>query len=178
MRINNISFSVQFLIILVIWLCGFLLGFNFPEDYSSQSTNVLIDSAPNLANFSNEDLFIHILEANSKVILLNASGYVLIGIPPVIACFYNGFVTSLELNKAASKIGWKRVFLVSYTHAMELIGIWLGGAIGLRGVGFTLNIINGEQPRRRELSFIMTWLLIAFLLIVIAAYIESFISII
>jgi uncharacterized membrane protein SpoIIM required for sporulation len=182
---KNIVF--YFFIALIIWIIPFIIGLNI-----KRSNNSIFPTFQNL-NFKNnielkknlelspslkKEKFWEIFTNNLKVNLLNVSGIGFFGIPSFLNLVVNGFVLGV-IYKSFYNSGLSINIILNGTlpHSIEFFGIWLSGAIGLKGFSICYKFIRFNSfPTKKEIYTLLILLLISILIITIAAWLEVYIT--
>lgn len=135
-----------------------------PETVSIQQTTQQLDLG-------------HLLVTNTSVLTVLALGGVLVGIPTLIVLFQNGLVLGLLAGTAAGTGELGTFFALILPHAVcELPAFWIAGCVGLKvPVDLCAYLLKRRDAplRRRDIVQIAVLLIVAFILMVIAAVIES-----
>lgn len=181
--VNKYFFITAFLFWLlpaIVRLCAI----DIPEIATSHTTTFEINSPANktlyfLYNKDKYSAFITILKNNMQGCILNVLGGGLLGIGTLFNLSLNGFCFA-DVCCRTYKIGMSitNIFALTLPHSFELIGFWISGGIGLY---IAWNIISfmhtNRMPTFKFYKNIGINLLIIFIIILSAAYIETYVSI-
>lgn len=125
-----------------------------------------------------KQVFIAIAKNNLKGCLINIAGGCILGISTVVNICFNGYFTG-----ASIRFSWEqglsvgRIIQLTFPHSFELIGFWLSGAIGLFIAGQIVKLARGGKTDENIIKIIGMNLIIIFLTIVTAAFVEAYITI-
>jgi uncharacterized membrane protein SpoIIM required for sporulation len=119
-----------------------------------------------------------IMENNLRCTLLNMSGIAFAGIPTVLNLFYNGFLTGIVLRQYSStSLPFSEIYFYGRNHAIEFLALWLSGGIGLCGIFFfRVFFISGKVPDKNFLYLLSISACIAVLITIVAAVLETNVS--
>lgn len=117
--------------------------------------------------------FLGIVRTNLFVLVVAAAGLVTFGLTSSVVLLSSGLFLGLLVG-AALKDGLtvRMVLWLTLPHSAELLGLWLAGGCGLLGMRYGKAIFLGRL-RFADVLWIAKVLLIAALLTIIAAFVES-----
>jgi uncharacterized membrane protein SpoIIM required for sporulation len=156
----------------IVFLIGTIIGFTYDSFYSEGRNNSNL-----YKEINNGDLFIIIFTNNLTVILINIFGMFSCGLLSVVSLFYNGFVFSYFLKSYINVLGLVKCACVTMPHSIELAAIVFSAYIGVK-VGLELwhHIFLGKELQLNY-KLILTEVVLCVIVIFVAAFIESYISI-
>jgi len=182
-RILLFCFAISFLI----WVTPFLIRILFMDSIivshskpnQKMSSDIVSVIAEHLNNNNKWSAFYLIFTNNLKVCITNILGGVLLGVGTLINLFINGFYTADVLSNIHSNgTSWSVILEHTISHSFEMIGVWLSGALGFFIAKTIFDImLKNKYPTLTFYKTIAFSILIIILIILIAAYIEAFISI-
>ncbi|MBO8131514.1 MAG: stage II sporulation protein M [Candidatus Marinimicrobia bacterium] len=126
-------------------------------------------------DINSNTLFVRIFVNNLLVILINISGCYIFGLTPIFSLISNGFFIGFWLKFAMLNIENWHIFLLKkfMPHSIEIIGIILSGAIGIKGVKrFYIKSFNPSI----ELTESKFEIIFSILIITLSALIEAYVS--
>ena len=132
-----------------------------------------------LYNKDKHSAFITILKNNMQGCILNVLGGGLLGIGTLFNLLLNGFCFA-DVCCRTYKLGMSitDIFALTLPHSFELIGFWISGGIGLYiAWNIILFMYTDKMPTFKFYKNIGINLLIIFIIILSAAYIETYVSI-
>jgi len=123
--------------------------------------------------------FTLIFSNNIKVALFNIAGGVFLGVATFINLFVNGYATATTFAAIHQQgMTWSDILKHTLPHSVELIGIWLSGAIGFSIAKKIVLAMRGRVlPSANYYKQMGIYSMATFLIILIAAYIEAYISV-
>ena len=132
-----------------------------------------------LLNENNQEAFVEIFKNNIKGCILNIVGGITLGLGTLINVLYNGFfIAGVFVSISKSGVSLANIIKVTLPHSFELIGFWLSGGIGFYIAWQIISFIRGKKISVfMTLKKIVFNFIIIFLIILIAAYVEAYISI-
>lgn len=169
----------SFAISAVCWIGSFTISFllltekSF-EFTSAQHVNLEIDFDNRYESFSK------ICSNNIKVQLVNFTGLISFGLTSFVNLVYNGLITGAIIKGLVVKSNdVNSIWLSMLPHSFELLGTFLSGAIGLSGFKIGKEVIQNDlRVISSELKgFILRAMVIALMVTIVAAYVESFLSV-
>ena len=168
----------------MLWAIPFFIRLFFidvPEIKNTSSTKSLDIVSEITAHAIKNDtwsVFCLILINNLKVCVINIVGGVMLGISTIINLIVNGFLaadTFATVHKNGMGVG--KILKHTLPHCFELLGIWLSGAIGLSIAKIIIDYMRGKElPKADYFRFIGKWTTITVLIILLAAFVEAYIS--
>ena len=161
-----------------------LCAIDISEIAISHTTTFEINSPANktlyfLYNKDKHSAFITILKNNMQGCILNVLGGGLLGIGTLFNLLLNGFCFA-DVCCRTYKLGMSitDIFALTLPHSFELIGFWISGGIGLYiAWNIILFMYTDKMPTFKFYKNIGINLLIIFIIILSAAYIETYVSI-
>lgn len=141
--------------------------------------NVLMQSM-NDAYIKNDSytMFLIIAKNNLYGCATNILGGILLSIPTIANLVINGFASSDMFETIHSNgMSIHDILKMTLPHSIELIGFWMSGAIGFM-ISFRLLKMMKDQIDFNIKSFgkLLTMCSAVFVIIVVAAYIEAYVS--
>jgi len=125
------------------------------------------------------EAFRTILTNNTRVAVTNGSGAFTFGITTVASLSINGLATG-HLIKRHIVHGMSVHTVLAYTlpHSIELIGVWLAGAVGLRGATVVFSLVRGraQDQSAQTLMILISAFLLSLGIILIAAWLEAYVT--
>ncbi len=177
-----------FLIVFLLWIIGLLFGVNCHNNMersklpltSADTTSTVVHKITKALDADNHTkAFILIAKNNLSVSIINVVGGVFFGLPVLCSMLFNGFAFGTTYGQMYSS-GITIDFMLKYTlpHSFELVAIWGSAAIGLLIARKLIIIIrNKEFPTSREYKQLVINLVIIAITIVLAAFVEAFITV-
>ena len=168
--------SFYFFIILVIaYLTGLTLGifcdiddFFVNDSYVTESADVLLD-LQSLAPFERS---IYIAENNLivafKILVLGIFSF---GIFSAILLLYNGFILGVAIGESLELLSINIIAKSTLPHCGEILGLIICGY-----VGYILSMFLIFRVKYCSIYSIFKWCMLGFMLIIVSAVIESYIS--
>ena len=143
------------------------------------STRVI--SVADTANVDPNIAFKHILTNNLKLIILLIIGGFLFGIPTIVNLFVNGLNFALLMKIAFScGISVEQFILLTLPHGVfEIAAVIFGGAAGFKIPFEVVRYLLGRKNKvltKEDLREFLTLSLIAIVLIIVAAWIEAYVT--
>jgi stage II sporulation protein M len=179
------SIGKFFLLSFLIWLIPFIVGLFFGSSTTAASTN----NQPLPAEISRifdaystnnkQEVFSLIFVNNIKVAIFNIAGGVFIGIATFLSLLINGYATAVAFaNMHQNGMPWGDIAKHTLPHSIELVGIWLAGAIGFSIAKKIVDAMRGlSLPSTQYFKQIGLYTLVSGLIVLLAAYIEAYISV-
>jgi uncharacterized membrane protein SpoIIM required for sporulation len=170
------------LISTALWLLSFLSRIfivKLPEiENIPDNQNVTYDAINLLYNNDKFSAFVLIFKTNLKACVFNISGGAMFGIGTIINLIYNGFMMAdTFLLIYGSGTNFSIIFKRTIPHSFELIGLWLSGGMGLYIAYNILFLMEGKRSFTRQFySVIGIGCVVTFIIILSAAYVETYIS--
>lgn len=165
-----------FLIILVIaYLTGLALGifcdiddFFVNDSYVTENADALLD-LQTLAPFKRS---IYIAENNLIVALkILVLGIFSFGIFSTILLLYNGFILGVSIGESLGFLDINVIAKATLPHSGEILGLIICGY-----VGYILSMFLIFRVKYYSIYSILKWCMLGFTLIIVSAFIESYIS--
>ena len=173
-----------------IWLIPFIIGLSLTTDINHSTTSTVLNNKEISHSVVNDifnaysknnrtEAFRLIFLNNLKVVIFNIVGGVLLGLGTFINLLQNGFyaanIFSIVHNNGLS---WGKIVTFTAPHSIEMLGIWLSGGLGFYIAKAILDFIrNNKYPTDIFYKRIGLGFLVCTLIVLIAAYIEAFISV-
>lgn len=153
---------------------------NMQEDHGQHTKNQVVDDI--MTAYSTGDrmtAFRLIFLNNLKVTIINVIGGIFLGIGTIINLLQNGFYTASVFSSIHQNgMSWKDIFAHTAPHSIEMLGIWLSGGLGFFIAKSIFGImINNSYPSIKFYKTVGIGVIVSGLFILIAAYIEAFISV-
>lgn len=168
------------------WLIPFLWRFlliETPEvpqdgivDNSKSMISTILESAQRGDKYNT---FILLFKNNMRGCLLNIMGGFLLGVGTFVNLAINGFFSADVFASSYSVgISVSEILSVTLPHSFELLGFWLSGATGLNIAWNIILFIYGKESFSNSFyKRIGLEILIVFVVILVAAFVESYVSI-
>lgn len=141
--------------------------------------DVVSDITVHLLKNDRWSVFCLIFINNLKVCIVNITGGVMLGVVTFTNLVINGFLaadTFMSLHNNGMKVG--KILEHTLPHSIELVGIWLSGAIGFSITMVIIDLMRGkEMPSILFFRTLSKIALVTILIILFAAFIETYISI-
>jgi stage II sporulation protein M len=124
------------------------------------------------------EIFLIIFTTNIKSCIYNILGGVTLGLGTLFNLIFISFTTAdMFYNTYVNGIGIVQILKHTLPHSIEFIGIWLSGAIGFFIAKHIIDFMRGKEfPTASFLKFIGKYILITVLIILVAAFIEAYVS--
>jgi len=162
----------------ILFLISATLGFSYPIFFTDIIKNLIEEIAGKTSGLGFFNLFLFILWNNASTAFTGVILGVLLGIVPLLFCFFNGYVLGFVMNKS-SEVGFFGVLARILPHGVfELPALAISLAIGLR-----LGLFYFEKRKKKEKlgdkmvyifkNSLMVFLLVVIPLLLIAAFIET-----
>ena len=148
---------------IVMYIIGIVIGF--------QIDPVLAEPV-NTGSFTVWD----IAKNNLSVVTINIAGGMSLGVISVVNTIYNGFVLGYSLSVVSDYIVWNQIFRHFLPHSIEIIGIILSCALGLKITIYVFNIIFTRGSIEFKQMEFTIYLITTILIIFLAAILEFYIS--
>ena len=107
---------------------------------------------------------------------INIAGGMSLGVISVVNTIYNGFVLGYSLSVVSDYIAWNQIFRHFLPHSIEIIGIILSCALGLKITVYVFNIIFTKGSIEFKQMEFTIYLITTILIIFLAAILEFYIS--
>lgn len=175
--------AIAFLIWLVSFLVRLLLmnSLIVSHSASTQETglNIVKQITEHLNNNDKWSAFYLIFTNNLKVSVINIIGGVFLGIGTFANLLFNGFYTADVFSTVhANGTSWSLILAHTLPHSFEMIGIWISGGLGFFIAKNIFDIMmKNRYPTAMFYKIIVFGTLTSGLIILMAAYIEAFISV-
>jgi uncharacterized membrane protein SpoIIM required for sporulation len=187
---KNRIFCICFIFSIVSWLIPFVCRFFFTEipeivtvdqttKIANPKTNYLITKV--IVAFSENDnktAFILICTNNLKNCILNIGGGTMLGIGTLLNLIFNGFILAdIVISSYKSGLSIESILKTTLPHSFELVGFWLSGAIGFYIAWTIIRYMQGKE--KFTVYFykqIGLYSFMVFLIIIAAAYVESYVT--
>ena len=179
MKVSLKYFGVAFLIWVVGTMAGVVLSTSNADGSFNTDHGIEQDIVKALSSDNNVKAFILIASNNLKVAAINIIGGVLFGIPIVLSMLFNGFAFGSTYSQLYSA-GFSLDFMAKYTlpHSFELVAIWWSAMIGFMIARKLILIIRKHQmPTINEYKLLIINILTVCCVIVLAAFVEVFITV-
>jgi len=184
------NFFLIFLIVSILcWLLPFILRVYF-FNISVANSDYLKTITLNKADVVDEILklisihdrwntFILIFKNNIKGCLFNIIGGFLLGLGTFFNLIINGFYTAdVFVFSYNSGVTIQTIIKITLPHSFELIGFWLSGTIGFSIAWVIIQFMKGKEILANLfLKQIVSCVILVFISIIMAAYIEAYVSI-
>lgn len=158
------------------YLIGFVLGYFFSIDSNILNVNVLPQSKPNITELYHLDSFsrfkeiaLNNLTVSTKCFIFGAFSY---GVYSIIIVFLNAFVLGSIVGSSTQILSFKEICGSLLPHSPEILGLIVFGYCGF-SISNDFFKYHTSSSLRRYILFI----LIASLIILISAFLESYVSI-
>lgn len=182
---NKKTFAFFILISFLIWLIPFItrllivLNVDAVQQESHSSSGVVSDIFEAYAHNNRYDALVMIFFNNLKVAFINIAGGVFLGLGTGLNLIVNGFYTAnviSNVHQAGMPVGDILKYILP--HSFEMIGIWISGAIGFSLAKVFIDYIRFDTlPSSKFYSFIGLWIATSTLIILLAAYVEAYITV-
>ena len=185
---KNKSLFFCFITSFFCWLLPFVCRFffvEFPkieveqmEQITTHTNSIDVEAIHFLLSGDNKSAFIAIFGNNIRGCILNILGGVTLGLGSLINLLYNGFSFADMVVSFSQTMSMNTILKVTLPHSFELIGFWLSGAIGFYIAWNIIQFMRGKESF--SISFykqVGICSLGIFIIILAAAYVESYISI-
>jgi uncharacterized membrane protein SpoIIM required for sporulation len=161
-----------------IFLVDFENSVSLPETTEPQENNVIYQIKQYLDEGKKIYAFGLIFWNNLQVCVLNMGGGAMLGMITIVSLLQNGFFTAdMMSNVYHSNISVSEILQHTLPHSIELIGIWISGAIGFSFAKIIIDYMRGKAlPNKQFIKFIGYHFFVMLLIILTAAYIEVYIS--
>tara|TARA_B100000780_G_C21093309_1_gene440721 strand:- start:117 stop:698 length:582 start_codon:yes stop_codon:yes gene_type:complete len=189
MKKTRKTFIICFIISFLLWFFPFIIRILFIDtidklihssaDEQHTTLNIVAEITEHLNNNDKWSAFCLVFFNNLKVCFINIFGGILLGLGTLVSLIVNGFFaadTFVTLHQNGMSIN--KILAHTLPHSIELIGIWLSGAIGLNIAKIFIDMMKNDiTPTYLTIKFLLLMSLIMTLIILIASYIEIYISI-
>jgi uncharacterized membrane protein SpoIIM required for sporulation len=141
--------------------------------------NAITETMQAISEGNKHNIFVLILKNNLKGCIINIAGGVLLGLGTFINLLFNGFFSAdIFVNSYKAGLGIQSIIKITLPHSFELIGFWLSGAIGFYITWNIIQFMRGKESFTiRFYKQIVFYSLIVFIIILVAAYVEAYVSI-
>ena len=169
------------LISLIIYISSFLLGLLISLHKYAYNFLIFNRSFTNIYQNQNSGLFKYILINNIKIIFIILLGFLSVGLTTIINIIYNGVYFGYLVAHAVY-LGYniEVIILLTFPHGIfEIPAIIIAGAAGFKIPYEIVRYLAGrkEQPLTKEdIKEYLMLALISIILIVIAAFVEAYIT--
>lgn len=182
-------FWISFIVSIILWSLPFVIRLFFlqlPEVHIESSklqpsgTNQVVSEIfQSVKSNDRWNAFYLIFKNNLNGCVLNILGGVLLGLGTVFNLLINGFYTAdVFATTYHSGVSLQKIVTSTLPHSIELIGFWLSGAIGFYIAKLIVDLMREKAvDYLKALKTIGVSTFISFTIILIAAWIEAFISI-
>lgn len=168
------EFNVIFIINSLIYGAFVVIGYN-SIDISSVFDSYKYFSAPKI-----DYGFCNILLNNLRVCVLMILGGLSLGIVSEVMLAYNGYVFGTIFAIGVNLYGLNKCLEATLPHSIEIIGIVLSASLGMSIAVFVIRLMF----KRTDLSYItndirfyLSMLLLSIAIVIMAAFLESYVSI-
>lgn len=117
-----------------------------------------------------------IAKNNLAVVMINIAGGMSFGVISLVNTIYNGFILGYSLSVVSDHFAWDLIFRHFLPHSIEIIGIILSCALGLKIAFFVLNIFFTKGAIEFKQMEFTIYLIVTIFIIVLAATLEFYIS--
>lgn len=177
-------FWIFLLVSFLLWLIPFIIRLFFidfveiKKPSSVNSFDIVGEITAHALKNDSWTVFCLIFINNLKVTVINIIGGMLLGLGTVSNLIINGFLaadTFAAIHKNGMPIG--EILKHTLPHSFELVGIWLSGAIGFSIAKVIVDFMRGKElPNVDYFRFIGRCIIITVLIILLAAFVESYVS--
>lgn len=167
----NIFFPI--IVILAVYAIGMVVGYHTPVERveSNMHHNITIEDSL-LGEGNNWEIFKHIAVNNCKVALVSIIfGVLTFGVFAVLHAFYNAFVWGHVIRFYSAHLTTSELLWSTIPHSGEILGLALAACTGFF-ISLRLFLPRYAQPFQRVIYLGI----LSFSLIIISAYIESYVS--
>ena len=170
--------SLLYFLPIIVFFMGFIVGLKNYNIVDLPKSRIII--IPEFDNFTHENLsFESILTNNVRVILTCIFGSLFLSVPTLLTLFRNGFILGFQTISSLSTIGFQ-VFAYVLPHGIfEIPAIIIAGAAGLKIPYEIIRYLAGKKETiltKEDIKEYLTLALISIILIVIAAFIEAYVT--
>ncbi|WP_449190879.1 stage II sporulation protein M [Tannerella forsythia] len=179
------SFFIAIMISFLIWLLPFIGRIFFIEmpiiesSDTAQYDSVISEITESLDQDNHFEAFLLIFKNNILGCAINIAGGVFLGLGTIINLFINGFA-SADIFKNVYDLGFglNNILKTTFSHSFELIGFWVSGAIGLSIAWKLIQFMRGKEMITIHFyKQIVLWIVAVFVIILVAAFVEAYISV-
>jgi uncharacterized membrane protein SpoIIM required for sporulation len=177
-----------FLVCACLWTVLFGIGLTWTPsvDRVQASSGASSQEAAEWTLFSTQREAFHVILANNTRLALVAGAFTF-GVTTVTSLAVGGLVTGRLVKRHIDR-GMPVRTVLAYTlpHAAELIGLWLAGAVGLRGALYAAQLVRGRPARDQRtgaartgaalVSLLAGALFVSLVIIAGAAWIEAYVT--
>ena len=146
---------------------------------NEQISSIIVQIKHSLDTKDSFRAFVLIFSNNIKGCAINIFSGVLFAIGTIFNVIINGFITA-DMLANAHRLGMPVQKIISTTlpHSFELFGFWLSGAIGFYlAWRMSLFVFKGQYMDKNVLKTILVLTSVVVFIILLAAYVEAYISI-
>lgn len=168
------EFSVICLLNFVIYGVFVVIG------YYSMDINSVLDSYKDIYAPKIDYDFYDILKNNMKVCMSMILGCFSLGVISEVMLAYNGYVFGTIFAIGSEFYGWEKCLEATLPHSIEILGIVLSASLGMSIAVFIIRLFfKGAETLqiKHNICFYLKTFLWAMVIIVLAAYLESYVSI-
>lgn len=165
------------LLALFIYLVGLVTAFIIRDNFTIVKTNQLSFNIADLAKQTDRQLFFDILKNNSLMFFTGIFGFLTLGLLTALMTFYNGFVFGyllITLNRHFKD--YTAITQNVLPHSIEILGLILSSTIGFYLSSIVFKKVFLNKNTQVEYKKIIYNLIVGYLLILTAAFIESYVS--
>lgn len=155
------------------------MGYSCNSDFfkfTSDNRYIIIFSGT-LQEKNNFELLKIILVNNIILLLLNISGAATFGITSLASLLTNGYISGAFMNSVEAKsISISDILKHTLPHSIEFIGFWISSGVGFAFAYYTFLFIFYNKTYKGVFRFLTLLSFISLLIIILAAFIEVYIS--
>jgi len=169
-----------FYLVTCLFILFAIIGFIFPVFFQEFIKKFIENISEQISGMNFFQLFIFILQNNLKTAFIGLISGVFIGIIPLFLILFNGYVLGFIANKVVSVSGYSVLFQLLPHGIFEIPAVILSLGLGLR-LGMFIFKKKGRRKKELRKSFgnsMKVFLYIIIPLLIIAAFIETFLIII
>jgi stage II sporulation protein M len=183
------TFAICVGIAFVIWLIPFSLrlAINFDQPEAPVKKALVKEPAKGVvtnifeayASGDKNEAFHLIFFNNLKVAVINIAGGLFLGLGTFVNLALNGFYAA-DVFSTIHKNGmsWSKIIEHTAPHSFEMIGIWMSGGLGFYIALLMIGImVKNKYPTILNYKIIVTSSLCIGLIILLAAYMEAYVSV-
>ncbi|WP_456370232.1 stage II sporulation protein M [Geoglobus sp.] len=170
--------SLLYFLPIIVFFMGFIVGLKNYNTVDLPKSRIII--IPEFDNFTHESLsFGLILTNNVKVVLVCIFGSLFLSVPTLLTLFRNGFILGYQTASSLSTIGFQ-AFAYVFPHGIfKIPAIIIAGAAGFKIPYEIIRYLAGRKEQiltKEDIKEYLTLALISIILIVIAAFVEAYIT--
>lgn len=164
-----------FCVAILCWLLPALVALSSDPITSSPPNPAFAESLPDLNSSS---LLKTILHRNLLMVVVNLAGVLSFGTISLLNLAVNGMTMGAVTQSALSAgMSWQQIMRYTLPHSLEFVGLWLSGAVGLRGAKHGYKLLRyGKFPELGDIQGFMPATLYSIIFIVVAAWLEVHVS--